>query len=358
MLLTVIRCSAMAVAISRATAPGAPATAPRNPDADVRVSHVGSDQSAAANVPSSAPMPPPAAAPARRIAITFDDLPVVSRGFTSSADHERITRQLVATIRAHGIPAIGFVNEGKLYRDDVLDEREVDLLRQWVRAGLELGNHTYSHVDLHTVPLPAYLDNIARGDEVTRRVLAAAGRKPRWFRHPFLHTGRTLDARKQVDSVLADRGYRVAPVTVDNSDYIFAAAYDAALARGDSTEAHRVAGEYFLYMERVVAFYEAQSMTIVGREIPHVLLLHANLLNADRFDALARMLERRGYAFASLDEVLADSVYRSADTYVGPAGITWLHRWALTRGLRGSMFAGEPEVPADIAAAAERAAAR
>ena len=75
-------------------------------------------------------------------------------------------------------------------------------------------------------------------------------------------------------------------------------------------------------------------------------------MNADWFDALARMIERRGYRFASLDAVLADSVYRSADTYVGTGGITWLHRWALTRGVRGAAFAGEPEVPADIAMAA------
>ena len=27
------------------------------------------------------------------------------------------------------------------------------------------------------------------------------------------------------------------------------------------------------------------------------------------------------------------------------AGITWLHRWALTEGKRGTFFAGEPIVP-------------
>ena len=48
------------------------------------------------------------------------------------------------------------------------------------------------------------------------------------------------------------------------------------------------------------------------------------------------------------------SAYQSADAYVGPAGITWLHRWALTRGMPGATFAGEPEVPQDIAARAAR----
>lgn len=290
----------------------------------------------------------------RRVAITFDDLPVVSRNFRTNDDHERITSRLVEAIQAHHIPAVGFVNEGKLRRDGALDERQVDLLRQWTRAGLELGNHTYSHLDLHTAPLPTFLEDIAKGDEMTGKVLAEVGRQPRYFRHPFLHTGRTLEVRQQVSDALAKRGYQVAPVTLDNGDYLFAAAYDDALARRDSAEEGRVAAEYVAYIERVFAYYEAQSTAFFGREIPHVLLLHANALNADCLDALARMMARRGYAFAALDQVLSDSVYRSPDTYTGPAGITWLHRWAMTRGVRGAAFAGEPEVPADIVAAAER----
>jgi peptidoglycan/xylan/chitin deacetylase (PgdA/CDA1 family) len=291
-----------------------------------------------------------AAAPGRRVAITIDDLPVVSRNFTSAAEHERITSTLVGALVRQRVPALGFVNEGKLYRGGTLDEREVGLLRQWTRAGLELGNHTYSHSDLHVVDVGRFLDDITRGDDVTRQQLAERRRKPRYFRHPFLHTGRTLAVRARVDSLLASRGYLVAPVTIDNYDYLFAAAYDDAVARRDSAEATRVGREYLTYMDTVFGYYEAQSRAIVGREIPQVLLIHASLLNADHFDALARMMERRRYAFASLDEVLSDSAYRSADTYVGPAGITWLHRWALTRGMQGKTFAGEPEVPADIAA--------
>ena len=300
----------------------------------------------------SAPAAPSPAQPARRVAITIDDLPTVSRNFRSDADHARVTRQLVAALERHRVPAIGFVNEGKLYRDGKLHGPEVELLRQWTRAGLELGNHTHSHLDLHVADLQEYLDGVTRGDSITRAVLADAGRVPRYFRHPFLHTGRSLEARARVDSVLVRHGYRVAPVTVDNSDYVFAAAYDNALARRDSADAARIATQYVAYMDRVFAYYEAQSRAIVGREIPQVLLIHANLLNADRFDELARMIGRRGYAFVSLDEALADSAYRSADAYVGPAGITWLHRWAITRGARRAVFAGEPAVPADIAAAA------
>jgi hypothetical protein len=53
-----------------------------------------------------------------------------------------------------------------------------------------------------------------------------------------------------------------------------------------------------------------------------------------------------------LDSAMRDPIYRSRDTYVGQAGITWLHRWAITRGTPGSAFAGEPTVPEWVEAAA------
>jgi len=61
------------------------------------------------------------------------------------------------------------------------------------------------------------------------------------------------------------------------------------------------------------------------------------------------MFERRGYGFITLDRALDDPAYQSADTYVGGGGITWLHRWALTKRLPKAFFAGEPETPAWVA---------
>jgi peptidoglycan/xylan/chitin deacetylase (PgdA/CDA1 family) len=228
----------------------------------------------------------------------------------------------------------------------------VGLLRRWADAGQELGNHGYSHLDFHSTPVDAYTADVLRGDSVTRRVLAdAGGRPPRYFRHPFLHTGRTLEDRGRFEAALAGRGYRVAPVTIDNGDYLFAAAYD--LAPEDAVRT-RVADEYVRYMEAVTAYYEQQSTALLGREIPQVLLLHANNLNADHFGRLAEMYARRGYGFVPLERALQDSAYASEDTYTGAAGITWLHRWALTQGKRGDFFAGEPDVPAWITALARR----
>ena len=286
--------------------------------------------------------------PARAMAVTIDDLPTVSVLGENIVQAERTTRDLLAAIRRADVTATGFVNEGKLHRDGAVDPRRVALLQQWLDAGLGLGNHTFSHIDLHQTELKVFEQDVLEGERVTRRLLESKGEKPRYFRHPFLRTGRSLEVRDGLVSFLKAYGYEVAPVTIDNYDYIFAAAYDRAAAAKDAVTTGRITAAYLDYMESVVAYYEEQSTAILGREPAQTLLLHANALNAATFETLIARLRKRGYRFIALSAALKDPAYAMKDEYVGPGGITWLHRWALTQGMRGGIFAGEPEVPAWI----------
>jgi peptidoglycan/xylan/chitin deacetylase (PgdA/CDA1 family) len=289
--------------------------------------------------------------PIRRVAFTIDDLPTASVLGDDLERAKKTTDGLLAALRRQNVPAIGFVNERKLGPSGSADPARIALLQRWIDAGFELGNHTFSHVDLHRVSADAFEADIAKGETVTRRLLESAGRPLTFFRHPFLHTGNSAEVRKHVQAFLDRRKYTVAPVTIDNYDYIFAAAYDRTAARGDAAGAHRIEAAYLEYMLSVVAFYEEQSRVIVGREIAQILLLHAHALNAVTLDRFARGLTARGYRFITLREALEDPAYSSRDEYYGPAGITWLHRWALTEGRHG-IFAGEPVVPEWIEKAA------
>jgi peptidoglycan/xylan/chitin deacetylase (PgdA/CDA1 family) len=288
--------------------------------------------------------------PAREVAITFDDLPiagVLPRDLEASRE---LTRKLLAAITAHHVPVIGFVNEDKLNAaGGAVDPGRVDLLRRWLDAGAELGNHGYSHRDFHLGSLDEFELDVLKGQRVLGPLLAARRAAPRFFRHPFLHTGRDLETRAAFERFLGEHGYRVAPVTIDNDEYIFAGAYDRSAARGDAAAAAKVGAAYVPYMEAKVEFFERNSRELFGREMRQILLVHANMLNADRFDELASMFERRGYAFITLDRALEDPAYRSADTYTGPGGITWIHRWALTQKRARTFFAGEPDVPGFVA---------
>jgi peptidoglycan/xylan/chitin deacetylase (PgdA/CDA1 family) len=283
----------------------------------------------------------------KQVAITFDDLPVVSTVRTDEGWAE-ITAKLLGTMKRNQVPMVGFVNENKLYSDDKLNPKRVALLKAWLDAGLELGNHTFSHRSLNSTPLAEFQSDVLRGEKVLRELTKAKRAKLRYFRHPFLHTGRSLETRQAFESFLNTHGYTVAPVSIDNSDWIFARAYDNARDANDVAAMTTVAEAYIPYIESYFAHFENLSDKLFGRNIKHVLLLHANAINADHFEALVAMMKKRGYKFITLEEALTDNAYRSTDTTTGDYGISWIDRWALTRNVPAGFFKGEPRTPAFV----------
>lgn len=80
----------------------------------------------------------------RSVAVTFDDLPATHGGL---ADYEYVTENLLVKLKAARVPTIGFVNERKLFAAGEIDRRTA-LLKRWLDAAHELGNHTYSHIQI------------------------------------------------------------------------------------------------------------------------------------------------------------------------------------------------------------------
>ena len=60
------------------------------------------------------------------------------------------------------------------------------------------------------------------------------------------------------------------------------------------------------------------------------------------------MFRSRGYSFVTLEQALADDVYRLPEDYVGRGGFSWIHRWTRTKGLPTK---AEPEPPAWVSEA-------
>ena len=278
----------------------------------------------------------------RQVAITIDDLP---RGGDLPAGRSldairAMTVKLLAPL--DGVPVIGFVNAG---RGEALGDAGLQrILKIWLDHGATLGNHTWSHPDLNTVPLQEYEADLLRGEPA---IAQALGHRPVFFRHPFLHAGKDAATRHGLEEFLAAHQYQIAPVTLDNSDWMFAAVYAPALS-ADPPLAARVKREYLAYMESIFAFFEARSKEVVGREFPQTLLIHASQLNADAMPELLAMMRRRGYEFVSLETALRDAAYRLPDEYYGTGGFSWIHRWSKTKGMAPK---GEPDEPEWIAEA-------
>src|SRR5689334_15464108 len=103
----------------------------------------------------------------RTLAVTIDDLPWSHHGEGASYldAARRGTEAMLAALRAHRVPTVSVVNEGKLDAPTPAEHAaRVALLRQWVDAGHILGNHSYSHPDANALTAEAYLTDVARGD--------------------------------------------------------------------------------------------------------------------------------------------------------------------------------------------------
>ena len=288
----------------------------------------------------------------RTVALTFDDLPLADAGSAGMTPAERIAvaqtvnRAILAGLRRHHAPAIAFVNENKVTAYGAAEPNR-EILRQWIVSGNDLGNHTFSHADLSKISTDAFEKEVVDGEASIKPLMAEVGKPLRFLRFPFNHTGETPEKQRSVSDFLKQHQYEVATCTVDNSDWIFARAYRVMLAKRDSRSARRLRSAYLSYTEKEINYYSQLDRQIFGRDIPHVMLLHANRLNADTIDQLLKIFELMKFRFVTLSQAQADPAYRTPDTYVTPEGPMWGYRWAHELHIKvdGRL---EPEVPAWI----------
>jgi peptidoglycan/xylan/chitin deacetylase (PgdA/CDA1 family) len=190
-----------------------------------------------------------------------------------------------------------------------------------------------------------YSDDLLKGEAVTIEILARKGRHLKYFRHPYLHVGSTKFKADSLSNFLERHGSAIAPVTIDTDDYFFAAAYKRARMRGDTMLFQRIGQDYLEYMEKKILYYEYQSHALFSRNIRQILLMHASWLNAEYMDSLALLYTSHGYTFINMEKALEDTAYQTPITVYGKWGISWLDRWALSRGKQKDFFKDDPNPP-------------
>ena len=75
-------------------------------------------------------------------------------------------------------------------------------------------------------------------------------------------------------------------------------------------------------------YYDGLSRKVLGRSIPHTILVHYNLVNALFLDDALRMFETRGWNLIAAQEAYKDDVFRRYPQIV-PAGESLI--WALAK---------------------------
>jgi peptidoglycan/xylan/chitin deacetylase (PgdA/CDA1 family) len=264
---------------------------------------------------------------AGRVALTFDDLPIHASlpAATTRAD---IARSIVATLRsAKAPPTFGFVNAKGL--QDAPETAE--FLQIWRAAGHPLGNHAYSHMDLHKNTVEAFEQDVVAGEPAIR---AAMGEEDwRWFRYPYLREGDTLEKQHAIAAFLKERGYRVAEVTLSFDDYAYNDPYARCLSRGDTAGLEWLKVSYLRRADASLTEGQRGAREIYGRDIAHVMLLHVGAFQMVMLPRLMDLLKERGFTLVTLPEAQADPAYAMDSDVATKDGSTLLERMRLIRRL-------------------------
>jgi len=270
------------------------------------------------------------------VALTFDDLPA-GGGLHVGQTRTGTATRLAGELRANHLKGVyGFV-----IGSDIDDDPDTQgALRIWLDAGMNIGNHTWSHPELTAVSAADYIHEIALDEPALRQY--AGDRDWRWFRYPYLEEGDTLAKRDAVRGWLFAHGYRVAQVTLNFQDDDWDDPYGRCLARHDE------AGIAWLkqsYMDNAAEFIrvgrEEQDIAF-GHEIPNVLLLHATSFTTLMLPSLLQLLRSEGFRFAPLAKVERNPVYALNPNAALPDGGSLTNQFLDARHLPYPPFKPEP----------------
>jgi peptidoglycan/xylan/chitin deacetylase (PgdA/CDA1 family) len=261
------------------------------------------------------------------LAITIDDLPVhgpIPAGQTPLGVARAMTQSLkAADVRT----AFAFVNG----RWTETDPETLEVLEVWRSAGVPLGNHSWSHADVNALDPAAYEQEIARNEPLLKRLM----RKEdwHWFRYPYLSEGEDPARRAAVRSILARRGYRIADVTMDFSDWRWTGPYARCRGQRDGAAVAELERLYLDAAKESIGYYRRLSKSVYGRDIPYVLLMHTGAFDARMMPRLIDLYRREGFRFVTLDHAERDPAYREARDPSLPAAVQGLEARARAKGM-------------------------
>lgn len=240
------------------------------------------------------------------IAITIDD-PPVHAPFPPGITANQVNDQMVAALKAAGVPAIGFVNGIGVEQHP----ETIQALRDWRAAGFVLGNHTWSHPHLSQLTLAQFEEELRKGEPMLAKL--DGDMDWRWFRYPFLDEGKDEAQRMAARQILARHGYKVADVTIGFGDWAFTGAWARCNAAGNAASVAELERMYLEAATESMHVAQGTAHALYGRDIPYVLLMHVSAMSAHMMPKVIQLYRDAGFRFVSIQQAESDPIYR-ADT--------------------------------------------
>ncbi|OFZ82205.1 MAG: hypothetical protein A2583_04695 [Bdellovibrionales bacterium RIFOXYD1_FULL_53_11] len=238
-----------------------------------------------------------------KIAVTVDDLP--GWHLVKSGNAQKTASLFASVFKQHKVPATGFVIGALASRT----KDSMNALTVWSNAGLVLANHTWDHVPYDKSSTKEFWSGVAR----TEKLLAPFYKRYGWnriFRFPMLNQGDIPEKETAANEYFFSTKTLLAHVSVDTSDWAFARYYDQFTETGDLTAIKNLEALYFKHIMDCVKYAEEASAAIFSKQIPQILLIHANQLNAVMLPDILKELRLQKYDFISLESVLDSPEYR------------------------------------------------
>ncbi len=245
---------------------------------------------------------PVSSARAQSVAFTFDDGPNLEETprLTATARNQA----MLDALAKHGVKATLFVT----VNNGANQPAGLELARAWGLAGHSIGNHSMSHPDLNsaTVSLAQYQQEVLATD----RVISTLPGYQRWFRFPYLREGNTLEKRDGMRLFLKQQNYRNAYVSLDTSDWRMNDKLIEVLEKDGKADLTPIKQAYLSHLRQRALAYRELSHKLQGRDIPQVLLLHHNLINALWLDDVIAMFKAMGWGITTAAAAFEDPVYQ------------------------------------------------
>jgi peptidoglycan/xylan/chitin deacetylase (PgdA/CDA1 family) len=242
---------------------------------------------------------------AQQIAFTWDDLPAHS-ALPPGETRVEIGRKLIAAMKdAHMPPAYGFANGIRTEREPL----STPMLKEWREAGLPLGNHTWSHLNLNQHSLQEWEAEVLKNEALLKSYMG--GEDWHWLRYPNLAEGDTPEKREGARKFLTEHGYKIAGVTMSFGDYMYNDPYARCVVKKDDASITQLEANYLAAAAVAIDYSRAMSKTLYGRDIPYVLLMHVGALDARMLPRLLKLYRDKGFSFISLEDAEKDSFYKN-----------------------------------------------
>lgn len=230
----------------------------------------------------------------KSLILSFDDAPTADGPLLDGMTR---TRKIIAGLEE------GDVHEGVFYCNTNRDG--IERLSLYSEAGHALGNHTSTHPDLQKVSVDEFKRSIVEAEEF----LAPLPTAKKWFRYPYLREAhKDPKKNKAIKDFLRERGYKLGFITVETYDWYLNDLYGRAVKEGKAPDEEKVCALYLrMLFERIEEGMQLAAQ-VLGRQPPHVLLLHENDLNALFIGRFVNEAKARGFDFPAASAAFSDPI--------------------------------------------------